>query len=66
MPMYNLIEDSDNFSKNIKKFTATALTDAGTLDNFRGNSASFKYKQKTTGLTGNNGKKAVRIIEIFK
>ena len=58
MPMYTLIEDSDNYSKNIKKFTATALTDVGTLDNFRGNSASFKYKQKPTGLTGNNGKKS--------
>ena len=58
MPMYTLIEDSDNYSKNIKKFTATALADAGTLDNFRGNSASFKYKQKPTGLTGNNGKKS--------
>ena len=28
-----------------------ALTDAGTLDNFPGNSTSFKYKQKVTGST---------------
>ena len=52
MPMYNLIEYSDNYSK--KKLgrlwqyyrDEQALTDAGIADIFPGNSALFKFKQK--------------------
>ena len=35
----------------------TVLIDAYVLDNFPGNSASFKFKQKITGSTGNDGAK---------
>ena len=31
------------------------MTAAGTLRNFPGNSASFKFKQKITSSTGNDG-----------
>ena len=53
MPMYNLIEYSDNYSKKSGSLwqyyrNEPDLTDAGPLDNFPGNSASFKYKQKIT------------------
>ena len=43
-----------------------ALTDAGALDNFAGNSASFIYKQNLTDLTRNNGRKAVKIMAPLK
>ena len=33
------------------------LTDAGAIDNFLGSSVSFKFKQKITGKTENNGRK---------
>ena len=51
MPMYNLIEYSDNYSKTSGSLfqyyrDEPALTDACALDNFLGNSASFKLKQK--------------------
>ena len=67
MPMYNLIEYSDNYSKTSGSLwqynrEEPALTDAGALDNFPSNSDSFKYKQKITGSTENNGTKAVKIM----
>ena len=43
-----------------------ALTDAVAPDGFPGNSASFKYKQKVTGSTGNDGTKAVKIMVPLK
>ena len=51
MPIYNLIEYSDNYSKTSGSLwqyqsKEPALTDAGALDNFSGNSASFKYNKK--------------------
>ena len=60
MPMYNLTEHSDNFSKTSGSLwqcyrDELASTYAGTLHNFSGNSASFKYKQKITGSTGDDG-----------
>ena len=71
MPMYNLIEYNNNYSKTSGSLwhyyrDETALTDAGVPHNFPGNSASFKYKQKITGLTGNNGTKAVKILVPLK
>ena len=60
MPMYNLIEYSDNYSKTTVSLwqyyrDETVLTDAYTLDNFLGTSALFKFKQKITGSIGNDG-----------
>ena len=57
--MYNLIEYSDNHSKTSGSLwnyyrDQTALKDAGAITDFRGNSASFKFKQKITGSIGNN------------
>ena len=71
MPMYNLIEYSDNYSKtsgSLWKYyrDEPALTNASALDNFPGNSDSFKYEQKITGSTGNNGTKAAKIMVPLK
>ena len=38
------------------------MADADALANFPGNSALFKFRQKITGSTGNDGTKAVQII----
>ena len=52
MPMYNLIvEYSDNYLKTSGSLwqyyrDEPTLTDASTIDNFPGNSVSFKLKQK--------------------
>ena len=67
MPMYNLIEYSNNCSKisgSLWQYyrDEPALTDAGAPDNSSGNSVLFKYKQKITGSTGNNGTKNVEIM----
>ena len=55
MPMYNLIEYCDNYSKTSGSLwqyqREPALTDAGTADNLPGNSALIKFKQKITGTT---------------
>ena len=53
MPMYNLIENSNNYAKTSQSLwqyygDKTALTDAGVLDRFPGNGISFKFKQKIT------------------
>ena len=65
--MYNLIEYSNNYSKtkgSLRQYyrDESALTDAGSLDDFPGNTASFKLKQKITGSTENGGTKAVQIV----
>ena len=49
MPIYSLVEYSDNYSKTSRSLwqyyrDEPALTDAGALANFPCNSASFKYK----------------------
>ena len=51
MPMYNLTEYSDNYSKASGSLwqhcrDEPVLTDARTAHNFLGNCASFKFKQK--------------------
>ena len=71
VPMYNLIEYSDNYSKRSGSIwqyygdePALTLAIADTLD--ADNSALLKFKQKITGVTGNNGTKDIEIIEPFK
>ena len=52
MPMYNLIEYCNNYSKTSKRQfyrDKPSLTDSGAVVNFLGNSALFKLKQKIAG-----------------
>ena len=68
LPIYNLIEYSNNYSKTSESLweyyrDGPALTDAGALDNFPGDSVSFKYKQK---ITGGDGTKNVEIMVPLK
>ena len=60
MPMYNLIEYSDNYSKTsgslwqyYKDIPAADATNDNTIVNFNGNSTtnSFNFKAKITGQT---------------
>ena len=67
MPMYDLIEYSDNYSRtsgNLWQYyrDETALTDDCTIANFHtaNISASFKFKQKMTGKTANGGTKMLK------
>ena len=51
MPVYNLIEYSDNYWKTSRSLWQCyrykpALTNAGTVANFSGNIVSFKFKKK--------------------
>ena len=66
MPMYNLMEYSDNYSKASGSLwqycrDEPALTDDGAIKNFHAdhnNSVSFKFKQKKlTGITAAGGTK---------
>ena len=77
MSMYDLVEYGDNYLKTSGYCTMVwylwqyctdepALNNAGVLVNFPGNSASFKFKQKITGWTGDNGTKAVKIMVPLK
>ena len=57
MPMYNLLEYSDNYlitSGSLWQYyrEEPALTDAGALANFPGNGALFKFKQKNNRFNG--------------
>ena len=74
MPMYNLIEHSDNYSKKsgiLWKYHKDepfldhngAIADFCADDN---NSASFKFKTKIAGRIGNNGTKDVKIRVTLK
>ena len=70
MPIYNLIEYSNNYSKTLGSLwqyyrDEPTLTAASTIDNFPGNSTLFKFKQKRTGQTDATGTKDVA-IEIFE
>ena len=63
--MYNLVEYSNKYPKTSVSLwqyyrDETALNN-GVIANPLANSASFRFKQKITGETGNNS-----IIEIFK
>ena len=74
MPMYNLIEYSDNYSKTSGGLwqyhrDEPALTDAGTIKKFHvgdNSSALFKFKQKITGAAAAGGKKNVEIMVPLK
>ena len=71
MPMYNLIEYMDNYSKISRSLwqycrDEPTLTDAGTPDNFPGNGVSFKLKQKITVSAGDDGTKAVQMMVPLK
>ena len=63
MPMYNLIEYSDNYSKTFGSLwqyckNIPAANNAGDIINLHGANAadSFNFKTKITGQTGNNGR----------
>ena len=69
--MYNLREYSNNYSKTQGSLwqyyrDKPALTDAGTINIFPGNSALFKFTQKITDKRGNNDTKAVKIMVSLK
>ena len=74
MPMYNLIEHSDNYSKTSRGLwqcykDESALADGVIADfpaNNNNNSALLKFKQKITGKTENDGTKNVEIIVPLK
>ena len=73
MPMYNLIEYSDNYSKTPGSLwqyygDEPFIDNNGNIIDVRDDpdSASFKYKQKITGETGNDGIKDVQIMVPLK
>ena len=68
MPMYNLIEYNDNYSKssgNLWQYNRDepVLNINGVIVDFPDDNDSvlFKFKQKITGQTGNDGTKDVQI-----
>ena len=69
MPMYNLIEYSDKYSKISEFFwqhcrDEPAIADNGDITDFNAINADtdiFKIKEKITGQTGNNGRKNFEI-----
>ena len=63
IPMYNLIEYSDNYSKTYGSLwqyckEIPAVNNAGNIDDFYGANTtnSFNFKAKITGQTGDNGR----------
>ena len=73
MPMYNLVEYSDNYAKTTGKLwqyckDIPALNANDEITRFTGGNTtdSFKLKAKITGETGNNGTKDVEIIVPLK
>ena len=73
MPMYNLIEYSNNYSKTSESLwqyykDELALNDAGATADFcaSDNSVLFKFKQKITAKTGVNGRKDFEIVLSLK
>ena len=73
MPMYNLIEYSDNYLKASGSLwqyyrDEPILNNDDNIVDFPGDpdSVSFKYTDKITGETEDNGRKDVQIIEICK
>ena len=73
MPLYNLIEYSDNYSKTFGILWQYDRDEPfiGDNDNIIDvpddpDSASFNYKQKITGQTGNNETKNVQIMVPLK
>ena len=73
MPMYNLTEYSDNYSKtpgSLWQYTKDipAVNNDNAIVHLANNNLtdSFNFKVKMTGQTGNNGTKNVEIIVPFK
>ena len=71
MPMYNLIEYSDNYSKNSRSFwhyyRDESFLNNGAISDFpANNNISLKFKTKTAGRAGNDGTKSDRIRVPFK
>ena len=72
MPMYNLIQYSDNHSKTSESLwqyyrDQLDLNDVGAVAKFsaaKNNSASFKLKQKITGKTADGGAKIEIIVPL--
>ena len=69
MPMYNLIEYSNNYSKTSGSFRRycndiTAVDDINAAVNFAADNHtdSFNFKAKVTGKTENNGAKNIEIM----
>ena len=68
MPMYNLIEYNDNYSKTsgcLRQYyrVETAMTDAGAIKKFYvngNNSASFKFKKRIASVTAAGGTKMLK------
>ena len=60
MPMYKLVEYSDDHSETFGSLwqyyiDEPGLTDDDAVDNFSGNSTSFKFKQKIAGTPSADG-----------
>ena len=73
MPMYNLIEYSDNYTKTTgslwqycKDIPARNANDEIIVFDVNNTTDSFKFKAKITGQTGNNGRKNVEIMVPLK
>ena len=73
MPMYNLIEYSDNYSKTSGSLcqyckNIPAVDNNNAIVNFAENNLtdSFNFKEKMTGQTGDNGRKNVEIMVPLK
>ena len=73
MSMYNLIEYSDNYSKtsgNLQQYYRDEpfIHNTGNITDVCNDpdNASFKYKQKVTGQTGNDGTKDVQMMVPLK
>ena len=73
MPMYNLIEYSDNYANTTgslwqycKDIPARNANDEIIVFDVNNVTDSFNFKAKTTGRTGNNGTKDVEIIVPLK
>ena len=73
MPMYNLIEYSDKYSKTSGSLwqyckDIPAVNNHGEIVDFAVNNItdSFNFKGKITGQTGDNGKKEVEIMVSLK
>ena len=67
MPMYNLKEYNDNYSKTAGSLwqhyrDESSSNDNDDINNFPDNIALFKSKQKITGETGDNAAKDVKLM----
>ena len=73
MPMYNLIEYSDNYSKTSGSLwqyfkDIPAVNNTNAIVNFTENNLTdlFNFKVKMTGQTGSNGTKNVEVMAPLK